>query len=393
MRRVTTSTAVAVQPAPRAAGAIFGFFTPGSDDGLTPATVPGAEWFNQMQEENMSLLADANIAPDNTGLVLNQVLLSIRVIIANNTDKSPAINGGCLHGQLTFGRPQANLTASPQYAGCDRWAVWASGGTPTAGTIQQEATNLVGSTGYACSALGVTGTGALALSWRMRFESRDVRKYKNIAAILADLHVYQDTGGNVNYTITLNKANALDNFSAVTQIGASGNLAVATASDVNPFFSIAPGDCSNGLEIIVTAACGALAVAKNFRCTMLQVRTGNYQKPFSSERFAHVVDECQRYYLQFGQGASGFYINSSQLASLPVTFGKTMRAVPVCSIIGGGAVNYVYAANNSVTCSTMGTSSFDQNGGNLGPSTTGAGAAATPIKIGNGSWFQADAEL
>jgi hypothetical protein len=64
MQRVTRSTAVAVQPAAPASPGPAGFFTPGNPGGGIPATIPGYEWFNAVQEELVGTIARGGLTPD-----------------------------------------------------------------------------------------------------------------------------------------------------------------------------------------------------------------------------------------------------------------------------------------------------------------------------------------
>jgi hypothetical protein len=63
MQRVRRSTAVAVQPAPPI-GVAPGFFSGGNPGGGIPATVPGFEWYNDMQEEVVAPIQRAGLTLD-----------------------------------------------------------------------------------------------------------------------------------------------------------------------------------------------------------------------------------------------------------------------------------------------------------------------------------------
>jgi len=68
---------------------------------------------------------------------------------------------------------------------------------------------------------------------------------------MEQLIVYQDTGGALVYTVTINKANSQDNFSAVTML----HIRQFQCSDCNTHhraFQSCSGRCKYGLEIIVT---------------------------------------------------------------------------------------------------------------------------------------------
>lgn len=84
MRRVATGSQVASLPPPNAAVGTPGFFNTAAPGlGVNP-TVPGPDWFNIMQEELVSILTKANIAPDDTGATLNQVLTSLTTLFGSS---------------------------------------------------------------------------------------------------------------------------------------------------------------------------------------------------------------------------------------------------------------------------------------------------------------------
>ncbi len=58
MQRVKRSTAIATIPAPPAGGTP-GFFTGGDPAAGLPATVPGYEWYNGVQEELCNAILDS----------------------------------------------------------------------------------------------------------------------------------------------------------------------------------------------------------------------------------------------------------------------------------------------------------------------------------------------
>lgn len=76
MQRVTRATAVAVMPAIPASPGTPGYFTGGDPVSNTPATVPGYEWHNGVQEELIAAISDANLTPSAT--VLTQLRQAIR---------------------------------------------------------------------------------------------------------------------------------------------------------------------------------------------------------------------------------------------------------------------------------------------------------------------------
>lgn len=81
MHRVDTSTAATQLPANDPVGTP-GFFTKGNPATATPATVPGQDWFNAVQEELIAILTAAGVAPDTDKLAFDQVITSLQLLFA-----------------------------------------------------------------------------------------------------------------------------------------------------------------------------------------------------------------------------------------------------------------------------------------------------------------------
>jgi hypothetical protein len=77
MQRVDTATAAAVVPATDPAGTP-GYFTKGNPGTGTPATVPGQDWFNSVQEELVGVILAAGLTLDKTNRA--QLLAALRLI-------------------------------------------------------------------------------------------------------------------------------------------------------------------------------------------------------------------------------------------------------------------------------------------------------------------------
>lgn len=84
MHRVDTTTAVASLPAVQAAGTP-GFFTKGDPATPIPATIPGPDWFNMVQEELYYLVTQAGLTPDATKADFTQVHEAIAAMLAAQT--------------------------------------------------------------------------------------------------------------------------------------------------------------------------------------------------------------------------------------------------------------------------------------------------------------------
>lgn len=91
MQRVTRSTAAALLPAAPASPGTPGYFTGGDPVGNVPATVPGYEWFNGVQEELIGVILRSGLAPDQADLAQLRKSLDrlfgggLRTVSANTT--------------------------------------------------------------------------------------------------------------------------------------------------------------------------------------------------------------------------------------------------------------------------------------------------------------------
>ena len=229
------------------------------------------------------------------------------------------VNGCCRVSH----RASKSLSGGWQYAQVDLLAVRADG-SPTAGTIKQATgvTSLT-ATGYACLVQGATLGSGGAVWWRHRIEARDAVRFRSAAAVLS-ARTYHGTGSAVTYTLTVNKPNAADDFSAVTQI-ATGTVSVANAVNADLLLAITDmGDCSNGLEVLIKAACGAVT-NHWYYLGDLQLEPGTVKSSFERRPMAAEVQLVSRY-LRACTGLIG-KANSGTNMQIPVSH-PDMRTVP-----------------------------------------------------------------
>jgi hypothetical protein len=91
MQRVTRSTAVAVLPAPPGSPGTPGYFSGGDPVAGVPATVPGFEWFNGVQEEGIAIITHAGLTPGDADLAQQRKAISrmagaaVRALTVNTT--------------------------------------------------------------------------------------------------------------------------------------------------------------------------------------------------------------------------------------------------------------------------------------------------------------------
>lgn len=276
-----------------------------------------------------------------TATLLQNLLTAVSVAARTGSVGSPASRNRLVNGGAQIAQAAApNLSTAAQFTQVDMVSAWASGGAITAGTAVQDTAASVGRTGCALRLSGVTLTGAGQLSWRYRVEAADAVKLKNQTAAF-QIKVLHDVGSSVNYTAIIRKPTATDNFTSTSVIGTSA--AVAVPSGAGQLFTpwptgLALGDCSNGLEIEIQVACGAVT-AKNFWFTEWQLEEGTTITPFE---FRNVQDErvrCQRYF-RIGQfGVSLTNTGTTSQFAISNEFGTPMRVTPTVTRTGGSGTS------------------------------------------------------
>lgn len=242
--------------------------------------------------------------------------------------RNALINGGCQVAQ----RDAVTLSGTFQFGQVDRWACRADG-TPTNGSIAQSKTAPIGRTGFSLQVADVTTGSGGTVQARYRMESADARAFKNQTAVFSAL-VQHDVGSAIDYTITVNRATAEDDFSSVTQV-ATTMVNVPDAAGTVISLSADMGDSSNGIEIIVEAASGAVTT-KNFHFTEMQFEFGSTPSAFDYRKVAEVFEECLRYAYVVRPGAVLGRVSLGQavqtvVGQMRIDFPSAMRVAPAFS--------------------------------------------------------------
>lgn len=115
MQRVDTPSAITTKPANEPAGTP-GYFTKGDPSLSVPATVPGQDWFNSVQEELVAILTAAGVVPDKTDH--GQIIAALEQLYwsSRNDGEGSGLDADLLDGY------QANQMS--------RWVMNTSQGTP-----------------------------------------------------------------------------------------------------------------------------------------------------------------------------------------------------------------------------------------------------------------------
>lgn len=248
--------------------------------------------------------------------------------------KNFVINGSGIVAQRVTGADVIKNAAASTYVfgACDMFAGAWGGSTCTAGSLNQDAAAAVGRTGYAHHFSGVTLTGTGVLYHRTRIESKDAKNFKNQSASF-QVKVLHDVGSNVNFTLYVRKANSADNFTAQTEIANSGAIAVVSGvATTLSIENVSMGDCSNGMELEVVAAVGAIT-SRNLRLTEYQIEAGSVITDFEYEPYQETLAKCQRYLPAFNSLSAADNLGlggctSSSAAFMQFLFKVTPRVPP-----------------------------------------------------------------
>jgi hypothetical protein len=334
--------------------------------------------------------AAATVTEFDTGALANSDTVvptskAVTTAIATRPRKNFIING---LGEL-YQRNAAHTLVKDVYGiATDRFYGMATGTLVSAGTLTQATTASCGRTGYAHKFAGVTLTGTGILRYRYRMEAKDAIQFKNQTASFSS-RVYQDTGGAIDFTVYIRKADAADNFAAVTAISNSGAISIPNSTDtVLKYENISMGDCSNGIEIEIYIAAGAITT-KNFYLTEVQFELGAAATAFEYRPYQEEVVLAWRYYQiydtpgdAYGVFTLTFAYDASTLIGIMV-LRAAMRAIPTA--VSVGAFRAVGGVIKNGLTPTVGAEST--------VSTTRVGVLTSGLSAGHCYWLSADNDV
>ena len=233
--------------------------------------------------------------------------------------------------------------------GPDMFMGMATGTAVSAGTFDRAAGTIGSANARACHFSGITLTGSGIVYCRTRIEASDARYLKNLTATLSCL-VRHDVGSNVNFTLYVRKADVADTFSAVTEIGNSGTTAVATGTDTRLTFTVAMGDCSNGIELEIKAETGAVTT-KNVYIAEVQLENGATRTGFERSPASLVESLCERYFQRFTLTGNCIFASgwcaSTTIARGYMKFKRTMRTTPSAAFSAGDTFEVAHQVANT----------------------------------------------
>ncbi len=298
-----------------------------------------------------------------------------------------AIINGC--GRVSH-RGDQTLGTSWDKAPIDLLSVKAEGAV-TAGTIKRVTSSFtLSESGHATFVENATLTGAGAILFRRRIETKDAWKFYNAAAYYS-ARVYHDHGANVDFIITVRKADALDDFTTTTQI-ATGTISVANDSNSDIDLAIADmGDCRNGIEIEVKVDCGAITT-KDTYLGQEQLSIGTAKRPF----MVRPVSLEEKLVSRYLRPVTGLVAVANSASNMQVVFNHpNMRAAPSYELDAALAFTDGYTADFTQSAANIGT--IHENNANNGRADialfSGLTSGRFHIQRGAGGVVLASAEL
>lgn len=278
----------------------------------------------------------------------------------------------------------------------DRWAVTATGAAMTAAPTQWY-------TDYERTLMGLTSSGAVtAVDITQRIPHEELYGTTGSQAYTLSFYVYQTSGSAMTPQVLVNTANALDDFSAVTNRVAATNTQSVADSGFGTFcyYTFTPNaltNYSNGIEIVLRF--GAVPNTKVLKVGQVICFPGSSATthPYPTASYGETQANCDSFYQRYSGVAQPFSNgsctnNSIQYLCFPLR--APMRATPASSYSGlqGTDGTTTRAVNALVANTTTRTAASFQVG-------LAAGTALVNYRPGfvsgtaSGSYIDFDAEL
>lgn len=191
--------------------------------------------------------------------------------------------------------------------------------------------------------LFITTPSTSSINFGTRIEARDTTGL-NSKVITVSAKLFHNGVGIIPAIIILEKANAADNFSAVTVIGTGTitDVPASTATSLSQSFTLGAADAINGLQVrFQWNAPGALANVA-LQISDLQLTQTDYVAPIELTNIQTELARCQRYYNKsYSQGVvPGTITDAGTIGSLvsattalsTIKFPVSMRVTPTMAL-------------------------------------------------------------
>jgi hypothetical protein len=276
-----------------------------------------------------------------------------------------------------------NLGSALTYGFFDSWKCGLIVGAAPSGLITSSVSGLGRNvTGLACT--GVTATGAATLRFRTFIEAKNAA---DLRSAVASFRCLLSTGTPTpSWQITISKANAPDNFAAITQI-AQSSLTPFAALATPTLANVAMGDPSNGICVDLDVS-APLFAGRTINVAEAMLVEGALPTIYPYEDFGAVLQRCQRYYQKsFGYtvapaqnvgsvvGAASYHgvVAGANPFAAYVSFATPMRVAPAMTTFNPSGANNNW--RNVTVGADSGVATIDANLGDRGTSINNAQVA------------------
>jgi len=298
--------------------------------------------------------------------------------VSNQVIQQPYRKNFLINGCMRVAqRVSVALSTAAQYGGVDRWKAVLT--TATGGTVSQATIGSTSGSRKAVEIANASCTSGGVLAFETRVESKD-STYLGGKTITFSAYVYHNFGSTTNFKVYFYKPNAVDDFSAATQLFESANIAVLSGTWAQVLLTATLGDtdANNGFRVQI-AATGLTLSAKSCFLAAAQLEIGSVATTLEYRPFAEELALCQRYYEKsydidvapgainaYGQGqwlsnytATGCYFDSInyQVSKRINTFGKVTFYSP-----GTRRANRIRNASTSSDVTVNGNVNASQRG-------------------------------
>jgi hypothetical protein len=301
--------------------------------------------------------------------------------------KNYIVNGNCKvaqHSALTLVKDVYGIGQ------VDRFAGMATGTAVSAGTLIYSAFS--GKEYIKFNQVTITGTGQLYL--RHRIEAQDSEVFVNQKGSFS-CNIQHSIGSSMNVTVFVRKANAANNFSAVTAIANSSAISVPNSTETTiRFEDVSMGDCSNGIEIELKLEPGAITT-KDFLIRNLQFELGSIATQFVMEPLAETLAKCKRFYQKLGKGIAGAFSSGTEVDTALV-FPLEFRAVPTGTLLTTTpSINHTGVGGKTGSSSAIvgGGTSYSANGAYMRINGFSSGTAKEAVFVTSDNILAFDSEL
>ena len=265
------------------------------------------EYYHLTNDEHTEATRDATSSQN--GLMTAAYASKLDLLFCKNA----LINGDARVKQANDYTPAAVSTYG---MGVDMWKGKVEGDSLPSVTFTRDTAAAVGRTGYAHKCSISTGATNAVGYWRYRVDAETAARFEGQAATFSCL-VRQDSGSSKNFTITVRRANAANNFSSTTVLKTGSASPVSSGTNTTLSLSLTSGETTNakyGIEIEIKFIIGTPATFSVWM-TEAQLEEGATATDFERRNYEVEHSMVYAWYEVIGLMSTGTYIQYMPFAN------------------------------------------------------------------------------